>query len=147
MKPAKYDEQAEVLASIKAKLPQLEALLQDYQSENGYENFVYRFYHQSFKVYWYQETMQETLVLFREILPKGKKFCPYFEEIVNAGVGIEFDQSHNQNWTVHARPIVEAYLHLKYFLEMAVKYGKALDEPPSPMPYGYAALMELFGVF
>jgi len=143
-----YEMEVELLSAIKARLPLMEAKLQECLSQNTYDNFIYRFYHQSYKVYYLQEITQEMVALLREIMPEGKTFCPYFQEIVNAGAsGKEFESAHNKDWTAHTRPIVEAFFHAKYFLEMAVKYGKMLNQPLSPMPYGYAALMELFGVW
>ena len=38
----------ELLANIKAKLPELEELLQEMGSHWGYEDPIYRFYHHSF---------------------------------------------------------------------------------------------------
>ena len=61
---------------------------------------------------------------------------PWFEEIVAAGTGVEFDLSHNDDWLRHTRPIVEAFLHAKYFIEMVVKYGRELDSPPYMLPSG-----------
>lgn len=42
------------------------------------------------------------------------------------------------------RPIVEAFFHARFFVEMAVKYGSELTEPPQPMPGGWAALLYLY---
>jgi hypothetical protein len=53
---------------------------------------------------------------------------------------------HNQKWAMITRPIVEAFLHSKYFIEMAVKYGKELEEAPQCMPSGWAALTELYKI-
>jgi hypothetical protein len=41
------------------------------------------------------------------------------------------------------RPIVEAFFHAGFFLEMAVRYAK-LETPPRPLPSGYAALLHLY---
>jgi hypothetical protein len=143
-----YEMEVALLSNIKANLPALEAKLFEILSHDIYDNFLYRFYNQSFKVYYLQEVTQEIIVMLREIAPVDKTFCPYFQEIINAGAsGTEFERSHNDNWTLHTRPIVEAFFHAKYFLEMVVKCGKELSEPPVPLPYGYAALMTLFGMF
>jgi hypothetical protein len=143
-----YEMEVELLAKIRANLPVLEAKLKEFLSHDIYDNFLYRFYSQSFKVYYLQEVTQEIIVMLREIAPVGKTFCSYFQEIINAGAsGTEFERSHNDNWTLHTRPIVEAFFHAKYFLEMAVKCGKEVSEPPSPMPYGYAALITLFDIW
>jgi len=48
------DDRPEVIAlfaNLKAALPQLQALLDKYNGDWEYEDRVYRFYHQSFKVY------------------------------------------------------------------------------------------------
>ena len=37
--------------------------------------------------------------------------------------------THNDDWPRHARPLVEAFLHAKYFVEMMVKYGRATRRP------------------
>jgi hypothetical protein len=42
------------------------------------------------------------------------------------------------------RPIIEAFFHARYMLEMAVSYGKELERPPSVLPSGWAALLYLF---
>lgn len=43
------------------------------------------------------------------------------------------------------RPILEAFFHARFFLEMAVRYAD-LQAPPQPLPSGYAALLYLFGL-
>jgi hypothetical protein len=42
--------------------------------------------------------------------------------------------------------LLEAFFHAKFFLEMAVKYGKDLRASPTPLPAGWAALLCLFGL-
>jgi hypothetical protein len=51
---------------------------------------------------------------------------------------------HNQQWTAHTRVFLEAFFHAKYFLEMAVKYGKELQAAPTMLPSGWAALLCLY---
>ena len=41
-------------------------------------------------------------------------------------------------------PIVEAFFHAKYFLEMAVRYGRTLESPPRKLPSGWAAFLYLY---
>ena len=53
--------------------------------------------------------------------------------------GIEHE--HNEKWTHHTRPFVEAFFHAKYFLEMVIKYGKEIEEPPEILPSGWAAVL------
>lgn len=58
--------------------------------------------------------------------------------------GKQFEMKHNQQWTSHTRVFLEAFFHAKYFLEMAVKYGKELDTAPNTLPSGWAALLCLY---
>ena len=62
------------------------------------------------------------------------------------GTGIQFEREHNRRWREVTGPIVEAFLHAKYFLEMAVKYGEKLEEPPTMLPSGWAAFLYLFNL-
>jgi hypothetical protein len=43
------------------------------------------------------------------------------------------------------RPILEAFFHARFFLEMAVRHAD-IEAPPQPLPSGYAALLYLFGI-
>jgi hypothetical protein len=57
---------------------------------------------------------------------------------------VNWESSHNDAWTEHTRPFVEAYFHVRFMLEMAVTYGKELEVAPGCMPAGWAALIALF---
>ena len=70
----------------------------------------------------------------------------WFEGIVAEGTGRVFDMSHNDDWLRHTRPIVEAFFHARYFLEMACRYGKELEHPPTLVPSGWAAVLYLYGL-
>jgi hypothetical protein len=70
---------------------------------------------------------------------------PWFRQIVEHGTGKSFRQEDNEDWPSAARPILEAFFHARFFLEMAVRYA-TLREPPSPLPSGYAALLYLYGL-
>jgi hypothetical protein len=74
----------------------------------------------------------------------GYRLCDWFEQIVADGTGKEFEQEHNREWPLHTRPIVEAFLHARYFLEMMLKYGHDLKSPPELLPFGWAAILELY---
>lgn len=143
------DHTPEVLAlftRLKAELPRLEALLGEVNEHWCYEDGVYRFYHQSFKVYGrLQPQTLEMVAALRSLAPE-RPLHPYLEEILTEGTGIEFALEDNSRWTTVTRPIVEAFLHARYFLEMAVKYGRALDAPPRSMPSGWAALLYFYGL-
>ena len=48
-----------------------------------------------------------------------------------------------RRWHRRLAPIVEAFFHVRFFLEMAVRYA-AVDALPRPLPSGYAALLYLY---
>lgn len=148
--PAEADEsaapnaEAALLLSLQRDRGELEQLLARYNDHWGYEDPVYRFYHQSFKVYGLQRST-ETIVQRLQALAPDRPLHPWFVEIVHAGTGKTFQLEDNARWTEVARPILEAFFHARFFLEMAVRYA-GLQEPPQPLPSGYAALLYLFGL-
>lgn len=134
---------AKLLASIKRALPRLQELLTKMNGEWRYEDGVYRFYHQSFKVYGLQAFTIE-IVNVLGALADGP-MSDDFLTIVAEGTGKVFEHSHNSDWLRHTRPIVEAFFHAHYFLTMVVKYGVELDEAPSLLPSGWASVLYLYG--
>ena len=68
-----------------------------------------------------------------------KKF--FLKELIK-----KFNIDHNKEWLRHTRPIIEAFFHAKFFLEMAVKYGKELEECPEILPSGWAALLYFYNL-
>lgn len=139
---------SELLKKIKKKLPKLEKLLETANDHWNYEDLVYRYYHGSFKVYYLQGLTNEIVKTLKSISPhKDKNYLNEdFLEILNAGTGKVWEHSHNQEWSKHCRPILEAFFHAKYFLEMAVKYGKELKEAPNVLPSGWAGLLYLYKI-
>jgi hypothetical protein len=141
----KQAEEAKLLATIGKELPRLEELLRAVNDHWGCEDRIYRFYHQSFKVFDLQRLTDNIVAALRGLAPHlPLHVC--FTEIVAEGTGKEFSMEMNERWTETTRPIVEAFFHARYFLEMVCKYGKELTEPPQPMPSGWAAVMELYGL-
>ena len=137
----------ELLARIKARLAELEALLGEMSSHWSYEDPVYRFYYGSFKVYDLQQQTRRIVEVLESLAPEGAEVSPAVREIMEAGSnGKRFEMSHNQEWTRHTRPFVEAFFHARFFLEMAVKYGRELESAPTTLPSGWAALLCLYGI-
>jgi hypothetical protein len=134
-----------VLSNIKSTLPNLEALLQESSSHWTYEDLVYRFYHQSFKVYRLQTTTAKIVEALQALAPE-RPLDQRFRAIVLDGTGRAFHPDHNDRWLAETRPILEAFFHARYFLEMAVLYGRGLTSQPSILPSGWAALLALFGL-
>jgi hypothetical protein len=134
----------ELLARLRASAADLRSLLAANSDMWGYEDPVYRFYHQSFKVYAVQRQTERIVRALRELAP-GRPLNDWFEAIVRRGTGRRFEDDHNARWTEETRPMLEAYFHARFFLEMAVRYSE-LDSLPRPLPSGYAALLYLWGL-
>ncbi len=143
---AKHADQDALLAAIKAALPELETLFKDMQHD--YEDGIYRFYHQSFKVYRLQNATQRAVALFVKIggaLSFRRDYqCEFFEAIVRDGTGRVFRMRHNRTWLPNTRPIVEAFLHARYFVEMMIACGRDLDQAPEMLPSGWASVLYLY---
>ena len=129
---------------LRRQLHELEVLLDKVNDRWVYEDGMYRYYHHSYKVF----HLQQYTLLMEQALQKlapDKELNQEFNRIVQAGIGKEFTLDMNVDWATHADPVVLAFLHAKYFLEQAVKYGKAVsDEGYGLLPSGYAALLYLY---
>jgi len=139
------EEVQQLLSNLKLSLAELEELLDECDNHWGYEDPVYRFYHQSFKVYGLQATTARIVAALQHLAP-ARSLHASFTQIVRDGTGKSFELEHNERWLEITRPIVEAFFHARYFLQMAVRYGKTLELPPATLPSGWAALLYLYGL-
>jgi hypothetical protein len=139
------EEEVKLLSNISDALPRLEQMWQQANSHWGYEDPVYRFYHQSFKVYCLQEDTAQIAKALRDLAPH-LPMNPWFTQIVCEGTGEQFSPEVNHRWLEATRPILEAFFHARYFLAMVCKYGKELNEPPDSLPSGWAAVLYLYGL-
>ncbi len=141
----KQAEEAKLLATLTKELPRLEELWQNVE-KFGYERCISKFYSQSYKAFQLQELTQEIVALLQTLAPH-RPLHPWFKQILAEGTGKEFSLEVNERWLETTRPIVEAFLHARYFLEMAIKYGRQLKEPPEPLqPFGWGAVLNVFGL-
>ena len=144
---AKVVQREQLLVNLRAAHKDLSELHARVTNHWAYEDPIYRFYHQSFKVFALQEETETIVSSLRALAPEGCELHEWFLLIVAEGTGAEFDISYNEDWLVHARPILEANGHARFFLDMAVKYGGESDETPGQMlPSGWAALLYLYGL-
>lgn len=121
-----------LLENLKKALPGLKKLLDECSSHWGYEDPIYRFYHQSYKVYRLQDTTSAIVAALQALAP-DRKLNDWFMQM-----------DHNRRWLEITRPIVEAFFHARYFLDMAVRYGTELKAPPRTLPSGWAAFLYLY---
>jgi hypothetical protein len=134
-----------LLATAKRKLPELKALLATTWDHWGYEDPIYRFYHQSFKVYRLQVTTLKIGTALQALAPHTE-LNPFFLKIVAEGTGKEFKLSHNADWLKRTRPMLEAFFHAQHLLLMVCKYAEEQKEPPATLPSGYATVLYLYGL-
>src|SRR5258708_3037922 len=90
------DERHEVQAlfrNLKASLPKLRALLEDV--DGSAEDCVYRFYHQSLKVYWLQSETTRIARALQRLAPE-RKLNEWFTAILKQGTGREFEMADNK---------------------------------------------------
>jgi hypothetical protein len=144
MKTGTHRERAgALLLRIKARPPELEELSRTL--EKAEEDGVYRFYHGSYKVFYLQRPVKKAFALIKEI--GGEADPPHFgyARIVEAGTAHDFQEERtNANWDMETKPILEAFWHTKYFINMMVKYAKELETVEMPLDYGMAAVLYLF---
>jgi hypothetical protein len=135
-----------LLKNIKGNLSLLKKTQKEISGHWEYEDLIYRYYHHSFKVYYLQGSTTAMVALLKTLSPHKDKddLNEDFMTIVKDGTGKTWNCKHNQEWDKHCRPIIEAFLHAKYFLEMAVKYGKELKKAPNVLPSGWASLLCLY---
>lgn len=141
----KSELEAHLLAAVKSALPELQKLLERATSHWEYEDPVYRLYHMSFKVFHLQHFTREIVAALRGFLP-GVPLNEMFLTLLRDGTEREFTAESNERWLAETRPVVEAFFHARFFLEMAVRYGAELDDPPDTLPSGYAALLHLYNL-
>lgn len=106
-------------SSIERDRVQLTSLLNG-PVKQAWEDGLYRFYHQSHKVFRLQKLTDEIVRNLQALMP-AQNLNPWFKEIIEAGSRQNFTQRTNANWTTETRPVVEAFCHARYFLEMACK--------------------------
>ena len=127
--------------NLREKSQELQELWNSVNDHWGYEDAIYRFYSQSFKVYSLQKTTIRIVELLQSLVP-GRELNAWFSKIVQDGTGKQFTIEENARWLEAIRPIVEAFQHARYFLEMSCRYHDAREEHPSPS--GWAALLFLY---
>jgi len=145
--PEKQDAHVEaLLGRIRERLPQIEELLAEIADHWGEEDGVYRFYHQSFKVFGLQEITKKAFKLIEEIGGETDPLDGWYCQIVKEGTEGGFRDGTNEHWPEQTRPILEAFWHTKYFLAMMAKYGKELQSAPRALPSGRASVLCLFSL-
>jgi hypothetical protein len=127
LKPEKRQQlESLLLKRLKQRKADLKKMLDAMNGHWTYEDHFYRYYHGSFKVYHTQDTTTQAVKLLRGLLPE-RELNLSFEQIIRDGTGKKFNSRHNKNWGKHTRPMLEAFAHAKFMIEMAVRYANLGD--------------------
>lgn len=121
----------ELFQNLNAQLPELAKLLAHCNSHWDYADPIYRFYDHSFKVYGLQDETVKIVQALQGLAPP-LALNDQFLRIVAEGTGKVFTPKDNRHWDAVTRPILEAFFHARFFLEMAVTYGKSPRRYPCP---------------
>ncbi len=134
-----------LLANIKENKAEIEKLRDIFKQLE--EDYVYRFYHQSFKVFGATAQIKQAKELFERLAPDSFPLNDWFCSIAGAAIGKEFDFAKtNQIWLEETRSILEAFWHSKYFLEQMLIAADELEESPQLLPSGWAAVLYLYNL-
>lgn len=114
-----------LIENIKKKEKEIVEFYQKMIEPRSMEEAMYRFYHTSFKMFDVQEYVKKGVELLLSLLPEcsWNDVNPYFKEIYRLGTYKTFTTEMNPRWTYEARPLLEAYFHVRHFFEMLIKYG------------------------
>ncbi|MDQ6776434.1 MAG: hypothetical protein M3071_09520 [Actinomycetota bacterium] len=143
MSPRSADSHQILLDAIKTQLTRIDELCEAF--DRAEEDGVYRYYHQSFKVYGLQSLIRRAMSLFDEVAPAGTELNSWLQGIAAHATAHRFDLARsNRNWQAETRPILEGFWHCHYFIRMLARYGRELDAAPNVLPYGWAAVLYLY---
>lgn len=135
-----------LLDNVRARLGDLEGLLEEITSMWVYDDLIYRFWHQSFKVYGLQQYTLRIDRMLQSLASEGTAMHPWYIETLKAGCNKKFEIQHNAVWLQETRPIVDAFFHAKYMLEMVVKSAREEHEPGGFVSSAWAAVLELYQI-
>ena len=115
----------------------LEELLASINGHWEIEDIVYRLYHDSYKTVWAWDVTQKVMKELEGLYRYGyRNRNAVIKEIMDEGLD---KKAGPRKW-------IEAMLHARYLLEMAIKYSKEVKKPLQCLPSGYAALLYLYGL-
>lgn len=137
-----------LLDNIKNNLPSLKKLHEHISSEWCAEDYFYRFYHHSYKIYNIQELTKDIINALDKLHPANIELSlnKMFLDICFEGTNKEFTREVNKEWAENTKPLIDAFLHAKYFLELIIKYGEDLEQAPESLPSGWAAILHLYNM-
>jgi len=146
--PDLHEKNERLLRAIKARIGDIDTILNPSSPYVYGEDAFYRLYHGSFKVYGLQKETEKILQLIREIGEEARAdgLNRLFLKITSDGTGKTFHLDCNLDWGNQERQIVESFLHAREMLVLMRRYGASLSSTPLSLPSGWAAILYLFNM-
>ena len=141
----KYKLHDVLLDNIKDNLDELKEVRDEVLAKHSYEDYMYRYYHHSFKVYWLQSCSKQIFEMIQKIKPEKCEIDDEFMDIYLKGSNKSWEEGDNMRWYYEVSPILETFHHCRYFLDMMIKYGE-MDEAPEILPSGWASVLYLYNI-
>ena len=123
----------------------LDELTRTQQQAHGPEvtDRLYRFWHQSFKVFRLQDVTEQIADVLRRA-GGGRPLNPWFEQLVADGTGHVFHPEDNGRWYETTAPVVHSFLHVRHLLDVTVEAATTLEAPTPMLPSGWATVLCLY---
>jgi len=135
----------QLLDNIKTHREKIANVLAWFRKEEP--DLVYRFYHQSFKVFIMTSLVNSADELFKSLSPDSRELDPWYVQITSTALSRKFEDSEtNENWFEVTTPVLLAFWNSKYMLERMLVAADELAEPPTILPSGWAAVLYLYGL-
>lgn len=92
------------------------------------------------EVFWEAFRRSPSVSSYRRLLAQAGEDA---ERVSSRAIGALED---NARWLAVTRPMLEAFFHARFMVEVAARYGREPNAPPSRLPSGWAALLHLRGL-
>lgn len=137
----RLDRDRDLLARLKTALPTLrEATATGRHFDDG----IYRFYHQSHKVFGLQTVTKKITEALQSVDP-DRPLNDWYLQIVADGLGKRFSWTEtNQNWLAETRPIVEAYFHAMHMLQCVIECAETMETVSPMLEWNWATVLYLY---
>ncbi|BAU29727.1 hypothetical protein DFP93_106104 [Aneurinibacillus soli] len=145
---AKMEKEGKLLQGIQKRKSEIISLYE--KGKRVRDDGVYRYYRTSAKVYFGMQKYTEQLIdFFRSLIQwdgDSQELNANFMRIMESGTGKKFTHDMNCRWEEETRPIVEAFFHALYMLEMIVDYGLRKEDVSLGIEPGWGSVLYLYGL-
>lgn len=134
----------DLLKNIQLHEYAIRSLLSRLEGRFAGEDGIYRFYNQSFKAFYLQESTEQIANLLKKLL--NIPLNQIYLDIISEGTGKEFTEDTNKSWTKEVQPIVNAFLHSLHILKLIVKYGLDSTDKKRMDGNGWSTILVIYNL-